>query len=151
MTYAVATAPPCRPVAPTTNTVPRFLRSSIIRILLSYLLALAEASTLPDSWSDSCGSNHLVATPSPPPRLRTRPQDVLRHPTIARVIELSATSEESFEDAINQGVEWATSTLRNVESAWIKDKNVLIKNNEVAGYKVNMAITFVLEEGERPS
>ena len=71
--------------------------------------------------------------------------------TVARVIELSATSEESFEDAINQGVERATSTLRNVESAWIKDKNVLIENNEVAAYKVNMAITFVLAEGERPS
>ena len=71
--------------------------------------------------------------------------------TVARVIELSATSEESFEDAINQGVERATSTLRNVESAWIKDMNVLIENNEVAGYKVNMAITFVLEEGEQPS
>jgi dodecin len=71
--------------------------------------------------------------------------------TVARVIELSATSKESFEDAINQGVERATSTLRNVESAWIKDMNVLIENNEVAGYKVNMAITFVLEQGERPS
>jgi dodecin len=71
--------------------------------------------------------------------------------TVARVIELSATSEESFEDAINQGVERATSTLRNVESAWIKDMNVLIENNEVAAYKVNMAITFVLEEGEQPS
>jgi dodecin len=72
-------------------------------------------------------------------------------PTVARVIELSATSEESFEDAINQGVERATSTLRNVESAWIKDMNVLIENNEVTAYKVNMAITFVLEEGEQPS
>jgi flavin-binding protein dodecin len=71
--------------------------------------------------------------------------------SVARVIELSATSEESFEDAIDQGVERATSTLRNVESAWIKDMNVLIENNEVAGYKVNMAITFVLEEGEQPS
>jgi dodecin len=70
--------------------------------------------------------------------------------TVAGVIELSATSEESFEDAINQGVERATSTLRNVESAWIKDMNVLIENNEVAAYKVNMAITFVLEEGEQP-
>ncbi len=70
--------------------------------------------------------------------------------TVARVIELSATSEESFEDAINQGVKRATSTLRNVESAWIKDMNVLIENNEVATYKVNMAITFVLEEGEQP-
>ena len=72
-------------------------------------------------------------------------------PTVARVIELSATSEESFEDAINQGVKRATSTLRNVESAWIKDMNVLIENNKVAAYKVNMAITFVLEEGEQLS
>jgi flavin-binding protein dodecin len=71
--------------------------------------------------------------------------------TVARVIELSATSEESFEDAINQGVKRATSTLRNVESAWIKDMNVLIENNEIAAYKVNMAITFVLEEGEQPA
>jgi dodecin len=71
--------------------------------------------------------------------------------TVACVIELSATSEESFEDAINQGVKRATSTLRNVESAWIKDMNVLIENNEVAAYKVNMAITFVLEEGEQPA
>ena len=71
--------------------------------------------------------------------------------SVARVIELSATSEESFEDAINQGVERASSTLRNVESAWIKDMNVMIENNEVAGYKVNMAVTFVLEEGEQPA
>jgi dodecin len=71
--------------------------------------------------------------------------------SVACVIELSATSEESFEDAINQGVKRATSTLRNVESAWIKDMNVMIENNKVAAYKVNMTITFVLEEGEQPS
>jgi flavin-binding protein dodecin len=63
---------------------------------------------------------------------------------------LSATSDQSFEDAINQGVNRATSTLRNVESAWIKDMNVMIENGNIAGYKVNMAITFVLEEGEQP-
>ena len=71
--------------------------------------------------------------------------------TIARVTELSATSDQSFEDAINQGIERATSTLRNVESAWIKDMNVIIENNEVAAYKVNTAITFVLEENGQPS
>ena len=70
--------------------------------------------------------------------------------TVARVIELSATSEESFEEAINQGIERATSTLRNVKGAWIKDMNVLIENNEIAAYKVNMTVTFVLEEGEQP-
>ena len=63
---------------------------------------------------------------------------------------MSATSDQSFEDAINQGVNLATSTLRNVESAWIKDMNVMIENGNIAGYKVNMAVTFVLEEGEQP-
>jgi len=70
--------------------------------------------------------------------------------TVARVIELSATSEKSFEDAINQGVERATSTLRNVESAWIKDMNVMIQNDEITAYKVNMVVTFVLEADDQP-
>ena len=71
--------------------------------------------------------------------------------TIARVTELSATSEQSFEAAINRGIQRATSTLRNVESAWIKDMNVMIENGRITAYKVNMAITFVLEDGERLS
>jgi flavin-binding protein dodecin len=71
--------------------------------------------------------------------------------TIARVTELSATSEQSFEDAINRGIQRATSTLRNVESAWVKDMNVMIENGNITGYKVNMAITFVLDDDERPS
>jgi dodecin len=71
--------------------------------------------------------------------------------TVARVTELSAISEQSFEDAINMAVNRATQTLRNVESAWVKDQNVLIENNSIMGYKVNLAITFVLEEGEQPA
>jgi dodecin len=71
--------------------------------------------------------------------------------TVARVTELSATSDQSFEDAINMAVNRATQTLRNVESAWVKDMNVLIENNSIQGYKVNLAITFVLEEGEQPA
>ena len=71
--------------------------------------------------------------------------------SVARVTELSATSDQSFEDAINVGVNRATSTLRNVESAWVKDMNVMIENGRITDYKVNLAITFVLEEGEQPS
>jgi flavin-binding protein dodecin len=74
-----------------------------------------------------------------------------RSMTVARVTELSATSDQNFEDAINQAVSRATSTLRNVESAWVKDQNVLIENGNITGYKVNVAITFVLEEGEQPA
>jgi len=71
--------------------------------------------------------------------------------SVARVTELSATSDESFEDAVNMAVQRATQTLRNVESAWVKDMNVLIENGNIQGYKVNLAITFVLEEGEQPA
>ena len=67
--------------------------------------------------------------------------------SVARVTELSATSQTSFEDAINQAVSRATSTLRGVEGAWIKDQNVLIQDGKITGYKVNLAVTFVLEDG----
>lgn len=66
--------------------------------------------------------------------------------TVARVTELSAVSETSFDDAIKQGVSRATSTLRGIEGAWIKDMNVLIEDGNITGYKVNIEVTFVLEE-----
>ena len=67
--------------------------------------------------------------------------------SVARVTEISATSQTSFEDAVKEGVERATSTLRGVEGAWIKDMNVLIEDGNITGYKVNMAVTFILEGG----
>ena len=66
--------------------------------------------------------------------------------SVARVTELSVVSERSFEDAIQQGVARATSTLRGVEGAWIKDQNVMVEDGNITGYKVNMEITFVLED-----
>jgi flavin-binding protein dodecin len=65
--------------------------------------------------------------------------------SVARVTELSATSDTSFEDAIQQAISRATSTLRGVEGAWIKDQNVLIQDGNITGYKVNLEVTFVLE------
>jgi dodecin len=66
--------------------------------------------------------------------------------SIARVTELSAISEEGFEDAINQAVARATKTLRGVEGAWVKDMNVMIEDGNITGYKVNVEITFQLED-----
>jgi flavin-binding protein dodecin len=65
--------------------------------------------------------------------------------SIARVTELSATSETSFEDAINEAVARATKTLRGVEGAWVKDMNVSIQDGNITGYRVNLEITFQLE------
>ena len=67
--------------------------------------------------------------------------------SVARVTEISATSSESFDDAVKDGIRRATSTLRGVEGAWVKDMNVLIEDGNITGYKVNMAVTFLLEDG----
>jgi dodecin len=66
--------------------------------------------------------------------------------SVARVTEISAVSEEGFEDAIRQGIDRATRTLRNVEGAWVKDQNVMIEDGDIKGYKVNLEVTFVLED-----
>lgn len=66
--------------------------------------------------------------------------------SVARVVEITATSDRSFEDALQQGVARATQTLRNVRSAWVKEQEVHIQNGEISGYKVNMLVTFVLDE-----
>ncbi len=66
--------------------------------------------------------------------------------TVARVTEISATSPDSFDDAVRQGIERANKTLRNVTSAWVKDQNVFIENGNITAYKVNILVTFVLED-----
>jgi dodecin len=66
--------------------------------------------------------------------------------SVARVTELSATSGQSFEDAIQQAIARATKTLRGVEGCWVKDMNVMIEDGNITGYKVNVEITFVLED-----
>jgi flavin-binding protein dodecin len=66
--------------------------------------------------------------------------------TVARVSEISAMSDTSFEDAIKVGIERAATTLRNLQSAWIKEQEVVIgEGGAITGYKVNMLVTFVLE------
>jgi len=64
---------------------------------------------------------------------------------VARVTEISATSPQSFEDAVRQGLERATKSLRGVTSAWIKDQRVKLADGQVAEYQVNMEVTFVLD------
>lgn len=66
--------------------------------------------------------------------------------TVARVSEISATSDTSFEDAIKVGLERVTQTLRGVKSAWVKEQEVQVGDNgTISGYKVNLLVTFVLE------
>ena len=69
--------------------------------------------------------------------------------SVAKVIEISARSETSFEDAIDQGIKRACRSVDNVRGAWIKEQKVSIENGRITSYRVNMQLTFVLDgDGE---
>ena len=69
--------------------------------------------------------------------------------SIARITEISSTSQKSFEDAIQSAVARATKTLRNVRGAWVKEQQIKIEDGKIVEYQVNLMITFVLEEGDQ--
>ena len=66
--------------------------------------------------------------------------------SVAKVIEVSASSTTSFEDAINQGIARACDTIANVRGAWIKEQKVTIEGGRIVSYRVNMQVTFVLDD-----
>jgi flavin-binding protein dodecin len=65
---------------------------------------------------------------------------------VARVTEIIAGSEKSFEDAVVQGVERATKTLKNVQNAWVKEQQTIVRDGAIAEYRVNLKVTFILED-----
>lgn len=58
----------------------------------------------------------------------------------------SATSPKSFEDAVQQGLDRAAKTLRNIRGAWIKEQHVRCDKSRITEYRVNMMVTFVLDD-----
>jgi flavin-binding protein dodecin len=65
---------------------------------------------------------------------------------VAKITEISATSKESFDDALNVGVARANKTLKNVKSVWVKDQQADVENGKISQYKVLLKVTFVLED-----
>jgi dodecin len=68
--------------------------------------------------------------------------------SVAKNIEITASSTQSFEDAINRGIARAAQSLNNLRSAWIKEQKISIENGRAAEYRVTMILTFILDEGE---
>lgn len=66
--------------------------------------------------------------------------------SIAKITEISAISNKSFEDALVNGIARANKTLRNVRSAWVKEQKVRIKEGTITEYQVNLMVTFVIDE-----
>jgi len=65
--------------------------------------------------------------------------------SVAKVIELIATSKDSFEDAIKQGVARASETINGVAAAWVKDQSVEVSKGKITEYRVTLKVTFLLK------
>lgn len=65
--------------------------------------------------------------------------------SVAKVIEVSATSEKGFEDAIQEGIAKAAETVRNIKAAWVKEQQVVVEDGKITGFRVDLKITFVLD------
>jgi len=66
--------------------------------------------------------------------------------SVAKVIEISAQSEKSFEDAIALGIQRAIETVQDVRGAWIKEQQVVVENGKITAYRVDMKVTFIIHD-----
>ena len=66
--------------------------------------------------------------------------------SVARITEITAESDKSFEDAVNTGIARANKTLQGVKGAWVKDQKVIVQNGKITTYRVNLKVTFVLND-----
>ena len=64
--------------------------------------------------------------------------------SIAKVIEISAESPKSFDDAIQDGIQRASESVENIKGAWVNEQQVVVDDGKVVNYRVDMKVTFVV-------
>jgi len=71
--------------------------------------------------------------------------------SIGKVIEISASSTKSFEDAVREGIKRAVETVEDIRGAWIKEQQVVVENGKIVEYRVNMNVTFIVHDKKKIS
>lgn len=66
--------------------------------------------------------------------------------SVAKVVEIKASSPKSFEDAVKNGIKRASKTLSDIKGAWIAEQEVVVEKGEVVEFRVLMKVTFVLKD-----
>jgi dodecin len=67
---------------------------------------------------------------------------------IVKVIEVIASSEKSFDDAVKQAVKETSKTIRNIDSVWVKDMKAHVKDGKIKSYGVICKVSFRLDKGK---
>jgi flavin-binding protein dodecin len=66
--------------------------------------------------------------------------------SVAKIIEISAESPEGFEAAVREGIARAAKTIKNIKGAWVQDQQVVIHDQKIVAYRVDMKVTFIMED-----
>jgi hypothetical protein len=67
--------------------------------------------------------------------------------SVLKVVEILGNSTKSWEDAVQQVVDEASKTIKNIKSVYVKDMQAMVKNNRIVEYRVNAKVTFgILED-----
>ena len=65
---------------------------------------------------------------------------------VAKVTEITSSSKKSFEDAIQSGIKRAGKTLQNISGAWVQEQKIVVSDDKITEYRVNMKVSFVLKD-----
>jgi flavin-binding protein dodecin len=66
--------------------------------------------------------------------------------SVAKVTEIICSSSKSFDDAVENGIERASKSLKGITGAWVADQKVTVSNGKIDEYRVLLKVTFVLAD-----
>jgi flavin-binding protein dodecin len=66
--------------------------------------------------------------------------------SVAKIMEITAESPKGFDDATRLGIERASKTVDQIQSAWVKEQKVIVENGKISRFRVDMKVAFVLKD-----
>ncbi|MGV3529705.1 MAG: dodecin family protein [Flavisolibacter sp.] len=65
---------------------------------------------------------------------------------VVKVIELIASSSKGIDDAIQEAVNEASKTIRNIDSVYVKDIKAHVKDGKITSYGCICKVAFRVDE-----
>lgn len=65
--------------------------------------------------------------------------------TVAKTIEIVASSNQGIEAAIRDGIKKVSETVSGIEGAWVKDTKLIVSDGQVTEWRVTLAVTFLVK------
>jgi flavin-binding protein dodecin len=63
---------------------------------------------------------------------------------VAKTVDIISSSTDSIEAAVRAGLAKAGETIQGIEGAWIKGTKAIVRDNQVAEWRVTLKVTFVV-------